>query len=175
MKILLYLSEYMIPIIVFYIVGYAIVTRHKVYEDFIDGAKSGLKTVVSILPTLIGLMIGVRVISSSGLLEAIAGLIGNVTRYLNIPSSVIPVIIVRIFSTSAANGICLEIFEKFGTDSYEGFMVSILMSCTETVFYTMSVYYMAAKVNKTRWTLAGAFIATIAGIAASVVMATIYK
>ena len=64
----------------------------------------------------------------------------------------------------------LDIFRDFGTDSYTGFMVSILMSCTETVFYTMSVYYMAAKVTKTRWTLAGALVSTVAGIIASIVL-----
>lgn len=75
------------------------------------------------------------------------------------------------FSSSAATGLVLDIFKNYGTDSYIGMMTSILMSCTETCFYTMSVYFMAAKVTKTRYTLAGALTATAAGIAASVVLA----
>ena len=82
----------------------------------------------------------------------------------------IPIIIVRFFSSNAANTLCLDLFERCGTDSYEGFLVSIIMSCTETIFYTLSVYATAAKVTKTRWTLAGAFIATMAGVAASVII-----
>lgn len=170
MKILLYLSEFIIPLLVFYIVGFGLLHKNKVYEDFIDGAKDGLRTVVSILPTLIGLMVGVRVLRESGLLEAIGGIIGKVTEPIGLPSALVPVIIVRLFSSSAATGLCLDIFRLYGADSYAGFMVSIMMSCTETVFYTMSVYFMAAKVTKTRWTLAGALMASFAGIAASVVI-----
>ena len=79
--------------------------------------------------------------------------------------------IVKMFSSSAATGIALDIFKEFGTDSYLGLVTSIMLSCTETIFYTMSVYFLAAKVTKTRWTLAGALISTITGIAASVVLA----
>ena len=170
MKILLYLSEFIIPLLVFYIVGYGILHKNKVYEDFIDGAKDGIKTVITVMPTLIGLMVGVRVLRSSGLLELIARLIGKITEPVGLPSELVPVIIVRLFSSSAATGLCLDIFKQFGADSYTGFMVSIIMSCTETVFYTMSVYFMAAKVSKTRWTLAGALISSMAGIVASVVI-----
>ena len=70
-----------------------------------------------------------------------------------------------------ASGISNVVSVMNGTDSYLGLVASIMMGCTETVFYTMSVYFMAAKVKKTRWTLAGALIATLAGIAASVVIA----
>lgn len=170
MKILLYLSEFIIPFLVFYIVGYGVLHKNKVYEDFINGAKDGIKTVVTVLPTLIGLMVGVRVLRSSGLLELMARLIGKITEPVGLPSELVPVIIVRLFSSSAATGLCLDIFKQYGADSDSGFMVSIIMSCTETVFYTMSVYFMAAKVSKTRWTLAGALISSVAGIVASVLI-----
>ena len=65
----------------------------------------------------------------------------------------------------------LDIFERYGPDSYLGKVTSIMMSSTETVFYTMSVYFMTAKVTKTRWTLAGALVATLAGTVASVMLA----
>lgn len=170
MKIIIYLSEFMIPITAIFIVGYGLIKKQKVYEHFIDGAKDGLGTVLSIIPTLIGLMIGVKVISASGLLLWIAKAIGKYTTHIGVPADVIPIIIVRFFSSNAANTLCLDLFERCGTDSYEGFLVSIIMSCTETIFYTLSVYATAAKVTKTRWTLAGAFIATMAGVAASVVI-----
>lgn len=170
MKILLYLSEFIIPFLVFYIVGYGVLHKNKVYEDFINGAKDGIKTVVTVLPTLIGLMVGVRVLRSSGLLELMARLIGKITEPVGLPSELVPVIIVRLFSSSAATGLYLDIFKQYGADSASGFMVSIIMSCTETVFYTMSVYFMAAKVSKTRWTLAGALISSVAGIVASVLI-----
>ena len=79
-------------------------------------------------------------------------------------------LIVKLFSSSAATGLVLDIFKNSGPDSYAGTLTSILMSCTETVFYTMSVYFLAAKVTKTRYTLAGALLATLAGTVASVVL-----
>lgn len=92
------------------------------------------------------------------------------TLKIGLPPAVVPAMIVRMFSSSAATGLVLDVFKQFGTDSYEGLLSSIMMSSTETIFYTMSVYFMTAKVTKTRWTLAGALISTLAGIIASVIM-----
>lgn len=173
MKIIIYISEFMIPLVAVYIIGVGIVKKIPVYDTFIEGAKEGLKTVLDIIPTLIGLMIGVKVISASGFLLWMAKGIGYFTEHIGVPANVIPVIIVRFFSSNAANGLCLDIFKNMGPDSYEGFFVSILMSCTETIFYTLSVYSAAAKVRKTGWTLPGAFISTLAGVVASAVLAVL--
>lgn len=74
------------------------------------------------------------------------------------------------FSSSAATGLLLDLYKEFGTDSLIGLIASISMSCTETIFYTMSVYFMTAKIKNSRYTLTGALIATFAGLAASVVL-----
>lgn len=87
------------------------------------------------------------------------------------PEQLVPLALVRLFSSSAATSLVLDIYKSYGTDSVTGMTASIMMGCTETVFYTMSVYFLTAKVSKTRWTLAGALFATAAGIAASVVLA----
>ena len=84
-----------------------------------------------------------------------------------------PVTIVKIFSSSAATGMVLDIFKSYGPDSYLGKVTSLMLSCTETVFYTMSVYYLTAKVTRTRWTLPGAILATIAGTVTSVILANL--
>lgn len=170
MKVILYLSDMMIPFVVFYIVGIGIIQKNKVYDDFIEGAKDGLKTVVGVMPTMVGLMIGVGVLSSSGFLDFFTKQIAKMTLKIGLPPAVVPAMIVRMFSSSAATGLVLDVFKQFGTDSYEGLLSSIMMSSTETIFYTMSVYFMTAKVTKTRWTLAGALISTLAGIIASIIM-----
>ena len=171
MKLILYLSDYMIPLIIFYIVGFGLLMKRPVYDDFVAGAKEGAKTVVSIMPTLIGLMVAVGVLRASGFLDALAAFLGTFTGRIGFPSDLVPVTLVKMFSSSAATGLALDIFKRFGTDSYYGLIVSIMLSCTETIFYTMSVYFMTARVKKTRYTLAGALITTLAGIAASVVLA----
>ncbi len=167
------ISNIIIPVLIFYIIGYGIVSKVKVYEEFITGAKSGLKTVVQILPTLVGLMIAVGVLRASGFMEFFGGLFGRFTENIGIPADVVPLIFIKMFSSSAATGLVLDIFKTHGPDSYAGMLTSILMSCTETIFYTMSVYFMAAKVTKTKFTLTGALISMASGIMASVVLAGI--
>ncbi|MGN0383781.1 MAG: spore maturation protein [Eubacterium sp.] len=172
MDILTIISDAMIPCVMIGIIGYGISKRKNVYEDFVDGARDGLKTVVGILPTLIGLMVAVGVLSRSGFLD----FLGSCLKYILpkvFPTELVPVTIVKMFSSSAATGLVIDIFRKYGADSQIGFMTAIMMSSTETIFYTMSVYYLTAGVKKTRWTLAGAMIATLAGTAASVIITII--
>ena len=131
MKFLIFLSEAMVPLMIFYIVGFGLLSGRPVLDDFIDGAKDGMKTVAGILPTLV----------------------------------------VRLVSNSAATGLVLDIFKEYGTDSSLGLIASVLMSSTETVLYCLSVYFGSVGITRTRYTLAGGLIATAAGVAASVVLA----
>lgn len=171
MNFLLFLSDAIIPLLIFSIVGYGLLTKHNIYDDFIKGAKDGFETVIGIMPTLIGLMIGVGILRSSGFLDFLASLLGHLTEPLHFPAALVPVTIVKMFSSSAATGLVLDIFKEYGPDSYYGTITSIMMSCTETIFYTMSVYFMTAKVQKTRYTLAGALFTTLIGTIASVILA----
>lgn len=171
MNVLVHISDIIIPVLIFYIIGYGLVSKVKVYESFLTGAKDGLKIVVEIMPTLIGLLVAVGVLRASGFLDFLGGLFASLTDMAGIPSEMLPLLLVKLFSSSAATGLMLDIFKTNGPDSYVGMMTSILMSCTETLFYTMSVYYMAAKVTKTRFTLPGALLATLAGTIMSVILA----
>ncbi len=171
MNLIIYLSNMLIPLVIFCFVGTGILNKRNVYEDFVNGAKDGMKTVVTVMPTLIGLMIGISVLGSSGFMGFLVGLLKGVSGKTGIPGVVMPAVIVRIFSSSAATGLVLDVFKKFGPDSYEGILSGIMMSSTETIFYTMSVYFMAAKVKNTGWTVRGAFFSTLAGLVASVILA----
>ncbi|MCM1089752.1 MAG: spore maturation protein [Butyrivibrio sp.] len=171
MNIFLHLSDIIIPLVIFFVVGYGLASKVKVYESFLKGAKDGLKIVVDIVPTLIGLLVAVGVLRASGLFELLGTLLSPVTEKAGLPAQLVPLLIVKLFSSSAATGLVLDIFKTNGPDSYAGTVTSILMSCTETVFYTMSVYFLAAKVTKTRYTLTGALLATLAGTVASVMLA----
>lgn len=173
MGFLLFLSEALVPLIVFYIVGFGILSKRPVFDDFLNGAKDGMKTVFGIMPTLIGLMTAVGVLRASGFLDYLAKLLTKPASYLYLPAPVVPVILVRLISNSAAIGLVLDIFKRYGTDSYIGFMTSVLMSCTETLFYCLSIYFGTVKIKKTRYTLTGGLIATAAGIAASVIFSQI--
>lgn len=169
--IMLYLSDLMVPLLIFYVVTEGLIARRPVYDDFVKGAKEGLRTVVQILPTLVGLMTAVGVLRASGFLDFLAEALGRATEGIHVPSELLPLAIVRMFSSSAATGLALDLFREYGTDSYVGLAASIMMGCTETIFYTMSIYFLTAKVKKTRYTLPGALLATAVGIAASLWLA----
>lgn len=171
MKMLMYVTDFIVPAIILLIVAYGVSEKVKVYDEFVRGAKKGFYTVIKIMPTLIGLMVAVGILRASGFLEFLSGIIGKFTDYIGFPSQLVPLTIVKMFSSSAATGLVLDLFKEYGTDSRIGLIASIMMSCTETIFYTMSVYFMAAKVKKTRYTLTGALLATLAGIIASVWLA----
>lgn len=167
---ILFMSDAMIPLLIFVIVGTGVLAKVPVYDHFVKGAEEGIRTAVKILPTLVGLMVAVGVLRASGFLGFVSKLLGGITEWIHFPSEVVPFCIVRLFSSSAATGLALDIFENYGTDSRIGMLTSILMSCSETVFYTLSVYFMTAKIRKTRYTLAGALIASFADIVVSVLL-----
>ncbi len=173
MSIFVTISSFIIPGIMLFIVIYGVAKKRNVYDDFVEGATGGLKTVIKVMPTLIGLMVAVGVLRESGFMEFLGQQVGKVTDQIGFPGELMPVTIVKIFSSSAATGMVLDIFKSYGPDSYLGKVTSLMMSCTETVFYTMSVYYLTAKVTKTRCTLPGALLATITGTIASVILANV--
>ena len=108
MNLILYLSEAVIPILVLLIVGNGLMHRQHVYEDFLEGAKSGIRTAVEIMPTLIGLMAAVGILRASGFLDFISGWLGKLMAATGFPTELIPVAVVKMFSSSAATGLLLD-------------------------------------------------------------------
>ena len=171
MEFFYFLSDFMIPFVIFYLIAYGLTEKVQVYDEFVAGAAGGLKIVLKIMPTLVGLMVAVGMLRASGFLDLISGFLAPAASFLHFPTELVPLTLIRMFSSSAASSMVIDIYKSYGTDSYIGTLASIMMGCTETIFYTMSVYFLTAKVTKTRWTLAGALAATFGGLAASVVLA----
>ena len=163
MELLTGISNLLIPMLIFYIVGYGLVSKVKVYESFLKGAGEGIKIAVEMVPTLIGLLVAVGVLRASGFLDFLSSLLGQFMEPLGIPSPVVPLILLKLFSGSAATGLTLDLFRTYGPDSTIGIMASILMSCSETIFYTISVYFGAAGIKKTRYSVPAALIADLTG------------
>lgn len=170
MRFLVYISDYMIPFIFFYIIGMGLLMKQNVFDDFITGAKDGFKVVFDILPTLIGLMVAIGILRASGFLNGLAQLFEPIMKMLHFPSELVPLVTIKMFSSSAATSLLLDIFKEHGPDSYMGRLSSIIMSSTETIFYTLAVYFMAAGVKKTRYTLVGCLLATFTGVIASTII-----
>ena len=165
------ISAYILPAVVVLIVIYGFAAKIKVYDTFVEGAREGLYIVADILPTLAGLMLAVGVLRASSAFELLGKLLAPLLDRVHMAVEVFTLMIVKMFSSSASTGLLLDIFKTYGTDSYNGLVASLVLSSTESIFYTMSVYFMAAKVTKTRYTLKGALLATAAGTGASMVLA----
>jgi spore maturation protein B len=164
---MLLISELIIPLSFVGIIGYGYIKKVNVYEEFIEGAKDGFKTVIGIMPTLIGLMVGVGMLRASGFLDLLANFLSPLTDLISFPKEAVALTLMRLVSSSASTGLLIDIFKTYGPDSFIGRFVSIMMSCTETILYTMSVYFMSVKITKTKYTLAGALISNFAGIIAA--------
>lgn len=165
---LMKVSALLIPMVAFYIVGYGMLMKVNLFDSFVRGAKEGIQVVVEILPTLIGLLVAIGVLRVSGVLDWLASGIGMLFQSEVFPKELVPLVIVKMISSSAATGLLLDLYKNFGTDSRIGTMASVLMSCSETILYTMAVYFAAANVRKTRYTLPGALFATLMGILATI-------
>ncbi|HBI59931.1 MAG TPA: spore maturation protein, partial [Lachnospiraceae bacterium] len=172
MNLITFLSNLIIPIIIFYIIGYGIMTKTDIFDAFVKGAADGMHVVLEILPTLIGLMVAIGLMRESGFLNVLADVTAPFVRCFDFPAQVVPLTLIKMVSSSAATGLLTDIFKEFGTDSREGYLASLLMCCSETIFYTISVYFLATKDKKhsavtgVRWLLAGALLCTFVGIVA---------
>jgi len=167
LKWILYISDFMIPLIVTGVIIYGLLRKVNIFDVFIEGAKESVNIILTIMPTLIGLMVAVGIIRVSGSLNILEVFLRPITKLISFPVELIPLIILRSISSSASLGLVLDLFKQYGPDSFIGRLVSIIMGCTETIFYTMSVYFMSVGIKKTRYTLVGALIANIAGVIAS--------
>lgn len=175
MTLILYLSQIILPFLIFYIIACGLLNKIPVYDCFIRGARKGLHTVSKLTPTMIGLILATGLLRASGFLDFLSGLLSRIFPQRLFPAELIPLAIIRMFSSSAAVGLLLDIFKKYGTDSYIGYTASLMMCCTETIFYTMSVYFSSAHIKKTRYTLPGALLSTFAGIIACIVFTNLIQ
>ena len=167
MKIINYISSAAMPIVILVILLYGLTEKKNVFDLFIDGAKKGLKIVIKIFPTLIGLFVAIGALRSSGIINLIINLIMPLLNLLNIPSEIMPLAILRPISGSASMAVATDIMKNFGVDSTIGILASVIMGSTETTLYTIAVYSSSVGIKNTRFVLWAALTADLAGIIAS--------
>ncbi|RXE59300.1 spore maturation protein [Acetivibrio mesophilus] len=172
MNIVKDLSSYAIPALFFVILCVGLYRGVKVYDVFLEGAKEGITTVLRIIPPLVGLMVAVGVFRASGALDLLVYVVKPVADLLRIPKDALPLVFLRPISGSASLAMLSDIFNVHGPDSFVGRVASTLMGSTETIFYTLAVYFGAVGIKNIRHTLAAALIADFAGIFAAVWICT---
>ena len=129
----------------------------------LEGTAEGLRLVVSIIPSLILLLCCVSMLRASGAVEWIGRLCAPAFRFLGIPPETAILVLIRPISGSAALAVGADLIGQYGADSLIGRTAAVMLGSTETTFYTISVYFGAAGIKKTRYTIPAALIADLTG------------
>lgn len=158
------ISVMAVPLMIGLIVGFGLFKHINVYDSFVAGAKEGAENMLQIIAPLVGLMVGIYMLRTSGALDILTGFLKPVFEFLKIPAEVLPLALLRPVSGSGSVAIVNDIFENFGPDSLIGKTASVMMGSTETTFYTIAVYFGAVGIKKHRHTLKAALLADITGM-----------
>ena len=142
---------------------YAAFRHVDVYSALCRGAGGGLETLVRIVPALIGLMTAVYMLRASGALELLAGALKPVMERLGLSPELLPLMLVRPVSGSAALGVGSELIQTYGPDSQLGRTAAVMLGSTETTFYTIAVYFGAVGISRTRYAVPAALCADLVG------------
>ncbi len=157
------MTDYLIPMLLFLTSALALRRRENGYGILLQGAEEGLKLLVSIIPSLILLLTAVYTLRASGAMEILCGFCAPVLTALGIPPETAMLVLVRPISGSAALAVGAELMAEYGVDSLVGRTAAVMLGSTETTFYTISVYFGAAGIRKTRYTLPAALFADLVG------------
>ena len=155
--------DYVVPILLLLTAVVALRKRENAYDLLLTGAADGLKLLVSIVPALILLLTAVTMLRASGAVSVLSSLLAPVFSFFGIPPETAILVLVRPLSGSAALAIGAELMGQYGVNSQIGRTVAVMLGSTETTFYTISVYFGAAGIQKTRYTIPAALIADFTG------------
>ena len=166
----------LLGLIAAFLVG-ALVKRVNAYEAFIDGAKEGFQTAVTIIPYLVAMLVAIGLLRASGALDLamdgarglVAGL-GYDARWVD----ALPTMLMKPLSGSGARAMMIETMQMHGADSFAGRLASIVQGSTETTFYVLAVYFGAVGIKRVRYAVAGGLVADLAGFAAAVAAAYLF-
>lgn len=153
------LSALLVPALLCFTACFASARGVDVYAALTSGAAEGLNVLLRILPSLVALLSAVCMLRASGALEALSALLAPLLSALGIPSEVAPLLFIRPISGSGALAVGSEIMRFHGVDSYIGRVAAVMLGSSETTFYTVAVYYGAAGITKTRYTIPAALCA----------------
>ncbi len=157
------MTDYIVPLLLLAVSLVALRKTENAYDLLLDGAAEGLKLLFSLIPALILLLTAVTMLRASGAVELISGFLSPVFRFFGIPPETAILVLIRPISGSAALAVGADLMAQYGVDSLIGRTVAVMLGSTETTFYTISVYFGAAGIRKTKYTIPAALIADLTG------------
>ena len=157
------LSDYLIPGILLTAALGALRKKENAYDLLLEGAAQGLKLLCSLVPALILLLTAVHMLKASGAVELLSRLLTPLFSLFGIPPETAMLVLIRPISGSAALAVGADLMAEYGADSLVGRTAAVMLGSTETTFYTVSVYFSAAGIQKTRYTIPAALLADFVG------------
>jgi len=155
--------NYLVPILLLVTASLALRKQENAYDILLQGGAEGLKILLSIIPTLVILMTAVTALRQSGALELLGRILSPLLSFLGIPPETALLVMIRPISGSAALAVGSKLMAQHGVDSRVGLTAAVMLGATETTFYTISVYFGAAGIKKTRYTIPAALCADLIG------------
>lgn len=168
------MTELIVPLLLLAVSAAALAKKADVYTLLTQGAADGLRTVAAIIPPLVVLLTAVSMLRASGAMDLLAKLAAPLTNAVGIPAELLPLMLVRPLSGSAALGVLADTLATYGADSLIGKTAAVMMGSTETTFYTICVYLGAAKVGKTRYAIPAALCADLTGFVAAALFTRLF-
>ncbi len=141
--------DLLIPILIVFVMFFALIKGVDVYSGFVKGAKGALPLMAGLLPYMIAMFVAVELFRNSGLSEILCGVLAPIFKVVGVPSEVCELVLIRPFSSNAGYVLLRDIFTQYGVDSYVGKCASVIMGSSDTIFYISSIYFSATKVKKT--------------------------
>ena len=157
------MTDYIVPALLLAVCLLALRKQENGYDLMLSGAADGLKLVLTLVPTLVLLLTAVSMLRASGAVEAISAFLSPVFHFFGIPPETAMLVLIRPISGSAALAVGADLMAHYGVDSVIGRTAAVMLGSTETTFYTISVYFGAAGIKKTRYTIPAALIADFTG------------
>ena len=157
------MTDLLIPGLLTIVCVFALWKKESAYDLLVEGAADGLKLLKNIIPTLVILMTGISMLRASGAFDLLGQVLAPVFSLFGIPPETAILVLIRPISGSAALAVGAELMAQYGVDSQIGRTVAVMLGSTETTFYTVSVYFGAAGIKKTRYAIPAALIADFVG------------
>ncbi|WP_156289272.1 spore maturation protein [Oceanobacillus salinisoli] len=173
MGIITAISTWLIPCFLLIVLLTATWKRIPAYELFVEGGKEGVKMAFSLLPFLVGMLVAISILRSSGVLEAFIHFISPLLTFIGVPPDIVPLALVRPISGNAALGVTSELIATHGPDSFIGRLASTMQGSTDTTLYILTVYFGAVGIKKMRYAVKVGLLADLVGIIASIIIVTL--
>ena len=166
--------QLLVPLLMTAVSLVALARRQDVYDALLEGGRSGLRILLTIVPALVTLLTAVHMLRASGAIDAFSAALAPLFARLGIPPETAPLVLIRPISGSAALAVGADLMAVYGPDSEIGRTAAIMLGSTETTFYTISVYFGAGGIRKTRYAIPAALIADFTGFFAASLAARLF-